>query len=184
MSEEVEWRDVPGYEGLYQVSSDGRIYGIVRQQTKKPQLHHTGFMVINLTKNSEVAGFQIHRLVVEAFYGISLGKWQVRFKDGNKQNLCLDNLLIKPSKIKVERVRKSFEERFWSNVVVGGEDDCWLWTGGLNGAGYGSLGSGKGRPIMAHRASWSIHYGEIPDVRPRLVVMHESKSSRTGHPQR
>lgn len=178
---EIEWRDVLGYEGLYQVSSDGQIYGVVRAQTKKPQLHYTGFLGTNLTKNGETTYHLIHRLVVEAFYGISLGKWQVRFKDEDKQNLRLDNLLLKPSKIKVKRVRKSFEERFWSNVAVAGEDDCWLWTGGLNGGGYGSMGN-DGRSITAHRASWQIHYGEIPNVQPRLVVMHKCDNPQCVNP--
>lgn len=46
---------------------------------------------------------------------------------------------------------------------------CWLWLASEN-KGYGQIGMRKGeRPIEAHRASWLIHRGEIPDG---LFVCH------------
>lgn len=45
---------------------------------------------------------------------------------------------------------------------------CWLWTGALNEWGYGRVAE-RGRPILAHRASWQAAKGPIPDG---LCVLH------------
>lgn len=57
-----------------------------------------------------------------------------------------------------------FEERFWSKVDASGP--CWLWTASINEGGYGRYCVSKvGRRSMlayAHRHSWTIMVGEIP----------------------
>lgn len=40
--------------------------------------------------------------------------------------------------------------------------ECWLWTGATNGAGYGQLNIGDGRPETAHRLAWVYRVGPIP----------------------
>lgn len=50
--------------------------------------------------------------------------------------------------------------RFWS--YVNKTDTCWLWTRSQNGKGYGQFFDGKQR-IYAHRFSWEIHFGKIPE---------------------
>jgi len=45
---------------------------------------------------------------------------------------------------------------------------CWLWTGGTNKAGYGRI-SVSGRLVVAHRVSYELHVGEVPD---QLCVLH------------
>lgn len=58
-----------------------------------------------------------------------------------------------------------FEQRFWKYANKGEPDQCWLWTGGMGMGrwnGYGRLQvSGKAR--RAHRISWELHNGQIPD---------------------
>lgn len=65
---------------------------------------------------------------------------------------------------------ESITKRFWSKVdTSGGPDACWLWVGGLNGKAkanhYGMLRlyGRKGIKKYAHRLSWEIHYGPIPE---------------------
>lgn len=41
-------------------------------------------------------------------------------------------------------------------------DTCWLWTGATMGAGYGGIGY-KGRMVKAHRVSYELAHGAIPD---------------------
>lgn len=53
------------------------------------------------------------------------------------------------------------ETRFWSYVDKSGE--CWLWTG-LIRHGYGSIQIDRTGHIRAHRYSWSLANGPIPDV--------------------
>ena len=59
-----------------------------------------------------------------------------------------------------------WDTRFWSKVDQTG--DCWLWTAGLNAAGYGQfrLGSaidGSRRKALAHRLSFELLVGPVPD---------------------
>lgn len=64
------------------------------------------------------------------------------------------------------------EVRFWSKVDKRGPDDCWLWIGGhINAGGYGQFYWGvDSREMMpAHRASWILHNGPIPEG---LIVCH------------
>lgn len=59
-------------------------------------------------------------------------------------------------------MNKSVKRRFWKYAQKGAEDECWEWVGGVSGNGYGRL-KDNGRYEGAHRISWQIHYGEIPD---------------------
>lgn len=54
--------------------------------------------------------------------------------------------------------------RFWDNVDIpeAAETDCWLWTAQLR-HGYGLLWLPNKKQLKAHRISYEIHYGEIPD---------------------
>jgi hypothetical protein len=57
----------------------------------------------------------------------------------------------------------SDESRFWSRVdKSAGENNCWIWTAGDNGIGYGQL-SINGKPMLAHRFSFKLANGSIPD---------------------
>lgn len=57
-------------------------------------------------------------------------------------------------------MKKTIGERFLEKVDRRGEDDCWLWLAGTSAGGYG-LFFNKGR-IMAHRFSYQLHRGTIP----------------------
>lgn len=61
----------------------------------------------------------------------------------------------------------SAEERFWRYVEKTG--DCWNWTGGRGGDGYGHFYAENDSRVMAHRFSYRIHNGEIPDG---LIICH------------
>ena len=52
-------------------------------------------------------------------------------------------------------------ERFWPKVSKG--NGCWVWIGAIGGSfGYGHFYDGS-RVVQAHRFSWELHYGPIPD---------------------
>ena len=61
---------------------------------------------------------------------------------------------------------ESVERRFWSRVTK--SDDCWTWTGPRTEDGYGRLW-GIHCQVRAHRLSYEIHVGPIPDG---LWVLH------------
>src|SRR5262245_23505173 len=67
--------------------------------------------------------------------------------------------------------RRPFEERFWQKVDI--TPGCWLWLASLGNHGYGQLGThidGKPTMVLAHRVSWEIHFGQIPND---LFVLHD-----------
>jgi hypothetical protein len=60
------------------------------------------------------------------------------------------------------------EQRFWKYVVK--TSGCWTWSGCVNEHGYGIIGGENSRDnVLAHRLSWMIHFGPIPDG---LFVCH------------
>ena len=95
-----EWRDVVGYEGLYQVSSDGRVRSLDRvscgRRLKGKMLHPTiskiGYPVVNLYKNGKRTLTCVHRMIAEAFIANPNNLQEVDHINGNKSDSRLDNL--------------------------------------------------------------------------------------------
>lgn len=56
---------------------------------------------------------------------------------------------------------KDLPERFIRKIVV--EDGCWVWTGARNPKGYGSVSAGKNASALAHRVTYTMAHGSIPD---------------------
>lgn len=68
-------------------------------------------------------------------------------------------------------VRVPIEQRFWPKVQKGGADECWEWQASRQSSGYGQLGkSGGGGTLLAHRVSYELHFGPVPDG---LIVRHK-----------
>ena len=68
-----EWRDVVGYEGLYQVSDQGRVKSLERKGRKserilKPGVRSKGYLFVVLYAGSKSRTFFVHRLVCQAFH--------------------------------------------------------------------------------------------------------------------
>lgn len=53
------------------------------------------------------------------------------------------------------------EERFWSKVQK--TDTCWLWSGCILTTGYGQFSVADGKRVSAHRFSYELLVGPIPD---------------------
>ncbi len=85
-----EWRDIPGYEGLYQVSSLGRIKRNGRLKTFRKD--RGGYLTVWLCKDSEQKNFKVHRLVAQAFIPNPENKRTVNHIDGYKHNNVVENL--------------------------------------------------------------------------------------------
>lgn len=88
------YKDIPGYEGKYQVSNLGNVRSLNYQNTKKikilcPVNHHGGYQIIHLG-TSKIK--MVHTLVAEAFIENPEGKKYVNHIDGNKHNNKVSNL--------------------------------------------------------------------------------------------
>ena len=93
-----EWRDIRGYEGLYQVSNLGRVkslrnnHGQFREKILKICSNKLGYSYINLYKEGENKKCLVHRLVALHFIDNPNNYKEINHKDENKQNNIIDNL--------------------------------------------------------------------------------------------
>lgn len=95
------WKDISGYEGLYQVSNLGRVKSLeridnnnhpVKEKIIKPYKTIGGYMQVCLWKNGKVKHLQIHRLVAQAFIPNPYNLPECNHKDENPLNNCVENL--------------------------------------------------------------------------------------------
>lgn len=86
---EERWKPIPGYEGLYSISSLGR----VRREARFQQSYSSGgYPRVNLSRDGKATAKSIHILVAEAFIGPRPEGLQINHKDGVKENSELSNL--------------------------------------------------------------------------------------------
>lgn len=86
------WKDIPGYEGLYKISSFGYIMSIRRKKLIKNYKRKDGYIQVRLTKSKKVKNFLLHRLVAVTFIENINNYEFINHKDGNKENNCINNL--------------------------------------------------------------------------------------------
>ena len=92
-----EWRDIAGYEGLYQVSNLGRVKSLENEFSKKQKIRKltrrkNGYLKLQLHKNGVKKTIEVHRLVAEAFIPNPDNKPQVNHKNCNREDNRLENL--------------------------------------------------------------------------------------------
>ncbi len=92
-----EWKDIVGYEGLYQVSNYGNVkslkyYGGNRQVIMSKSVRPDGYESVGLSKKGKAKTYVIHRLVAEAFLPNPNNLEMVNHKDENKRNNRVENL--------------------------------------------------------------------------------------------
>ena len=93
------WKDIKGFEGLYQVSNIGNVRTLIHQKTRgiielKKQINAHGNFFVKLSKNGKVTYKIVARLVYETFVKALKRNDVVRYKDNNFQNCSLDNLYV------------------------------------------------------------------------------------------
>lgn len=103
------WKDIPGYEGRYQASTEGRIRSIDRtvfsknRYTGKPFARRIKGQILRpgrFCKNGHIsvvlghgaAGSPVHQLIMRTFVGMAPAGCEVRHKNGNPRDNRLCNL--------------------------------------------------------------------------------------------
>lgn len=54
--------------------------------------------------------------------------------------------------------------KFWRNVAIGEDGDCWLWEGGRSSDGYGVFKIRQYFTTSAHRIAWALHNQKEPEA--------------------
>lgn len=98
------WKDIPEYEGLYQINEIGEIKTLdkvvknakgfrkIYGKKLKLQLDKKGYYRIGLTKNNKQKFYLVHRLVAKTFISNKNNYPVVNHIDGNTRNNCVTNL--------------------------------------------------------------------------------------------
>lgn len=86
------WKDVKGYEGLYQVSNAGRVRAFKSQAILKEQVDHRNRKKIMLHDKGKRKNCSVHRLVALAFIENPENYPEINHKDGNTWNNRVENL--------------------------------------------------------------------------------------------
>lgn len=96
--EEV-WKDIPGWENLYQASNWGYIKSLILYKGKPSRILQTwcygnyGHLEVTLCKNKTKTRHKVHRLILETFIGSCPSGMECRHLDGNPKNNKLSNLI-------------------------------------------------------------------------------------------
>ena len=95
MQKEI-WKDIPGYEGIYQASTFGKIKSVKRKIFRKLSLSSNGYLQVILFKNNTKKTRTVHSIVCETFKNHKPNghKLVINHKDFNKLNNHLDNFEI------------------------------------------------------------------------------------------
>lgn len=87
-----EWKDIEGYEGLYQVSNQGRVKNVMRDKLRASHNNGCGYLMILLCKDGKKKPFYVHRLVAQEFIPNPDNLPEVNHKDECKTNNVVENL--------------------------------------------------------------------------------------------
>ncbi len=131
-------------------------------------INSNGYGVMSICNRS----VSVHKAAYEAYIGdIPDGAWV--------GHTCEYRQCVNPGHLYLRA--RGLAERFWDKVIVihGG---CWKWTGDKEPFGYGRLQSHRGTEgvLVAHRVSWEIHNGPIPDG---LFVLHKCDNPECTNPE-
>lgn len=125
------WKPVKGYEGFYEVSSEGRVRSVQRLDARG-QHRKSKIMSVKKVQNTKKVTFfrdgkrktiALKKLVVDAFLGEPKANEKVVFVDGNPDNVCVENLKWQKRAQKKRNIYR-FEDNKTGEVFEGSISEC------------------------------------------------------------
>ena len=87
-----QWRDIAGYEGIYQVSDQGQVRNTQTSKILQPIKMKNGRLYVTLSSDGFSRKFTVHALVAFAFLGDRPPEREITHKDGDYTNNQVSNL--------------------------------------------------------------------------------------------
>lgn len=119
MNNELEiWKDIPGYEGLYQISSFGIVKSLSNKFTRKEKILKyglsRGYPTLVLCRHGIKKPYMIHRLMAMAFFNHSFNGYcaVIDHIDNNRTNNYLSNLQIITQRENSSKNRKNGTSKY------------------------------------------------------------------------
>ena len=114
------WQPIEGYEGLYEVSSEGRVRSFARNRERVLKQNTNKYPCVVLCANGVRRTFTVHRLVAKAFVRGN-HNLTVNHKDGDKKNNRADNLeWISHSDQQKHAIQARLRSRAWGRALRNG----------------------------------------------------------------
>ena len=143
------WRDIPNYEGHYQVSNFGNVKSVsrvvkrgdvlqpIKERVMKQPLDSKGYKHLSLHKEGKRKGFQVHQLVAMAFLNHTPNghKLIVDHIDNNKLNNRLSNLQIITQRKNASKDRKCGSSKY-TGVSWDNNNSKWIANINVNGVNH------------------------------------------------
>ena len=85
-------KDIKNYEGIYGITSCGKVWSYKRKKFLEPTANGDGYLRVKLCRDGQKKWYRVHRLVAEAYIPNPDNLPQINHKDENKANNCLQNL--------------------------------------------------------------------------------------------
>lgn len=106
-------KDIKDYEGLYAVTSCGKVWSYRSKKFLKPSDNGNGYLVVKLYKDGTQKTLRVHRLVAEAYIDNPDNKPQINHIDKNKTHNYVGNLEWSTAK---ENIQHSVKDRHENSV--------------------------------------------------------------------
>lgn len=125
------WKSIKGYEGLYEISTHGRVKSIIFANVViLKEFITNGYCRVTLLKNKKARHFFVHQLVAEAFIPNIENKQQVNHINCIKNDNCVENLeWCTPRENQTHyQLKKTLSKKY---VGVGWREDHKKWVAGI-----------------------------------------------------